>query len=205
VRLCAPRAQIHIVRSRRLSNRDGRPLKLTVRRAMTSWTPTAVPYEIHTGRELEFMLSRGKPLAHFSEVYPPEPVEEIIPRRAFAPYVANGTLVTCVFVWLLNGPPPQRAPHVRGALHVFYALPHETWRIDDFIALMDAADSQGWSEDFERREGLLLGYSTEENDAHIKHQLRSPHASDFPWLKRLIAERERTGGTSNNAWSGRDT
>jgi hypothetical protein len=201
----SPRAREEIVRPQNHSGASVRPLKFTVRRAMTSWTPSAVPYEIHTGRELEFMLSRGKPLAHFSEVYPPEPVEEIIPRRAFAPYVSNGTFETCVFVRLLNCLPPQRAPHVRGTLHVFYALPHETWRIEDFIALMNAADSQGWSENFERREGLLLGYSTEENDAHIEHQLRSPHASDFPWLKRLIAERERPGGTSNNAWSGRDT
>jgi hypothetical protein len=190
--------------SRLLTSRIRRALKLTVRRAITSWTPTAVPYEIHTGRELEFMLTRGKPLAHFSEAYPPDPVEEIIPRRAFAPYVANGTFETCVFVRLLNGPPPQRAPHVRGALHVFYAPPHETWRIDAFIALMDAADNQGWSEEFERREGSLLGYSKEENDAHIEHQLRSPHASHFPWLRRLIAEREGTGVTSNNAWRSRD-
>ena len=157
---------------------------------MTGRTPTAVPYEIHTGRELEFMLSRGKPLAHFSEIYPPEPDEEIIPRNTFAPYVANGAIEMCAFVQLLREPRPDGAPEIRGSLHVFYALPQETWRIDAFIALINAAEHDGWSEDFERREGTLLGYSSAENDTHLEHLLRSPHASHFPWLRRLLAQRQ---------------
>jgi hypothetical protein len=171
--------------------------RITVRRAMTGWTPTSVPYEIHTDRELEFMLNRGKPLAHFSEIYPPEPAEEIIPRRTFAPYVSNGTIEMCAFVQLLREPPPDGTPEMRGSLHVLYALPRETWRIDAYIALIEAAERDGWSEDFERREGSLLGYSAAENDAHIEHLLRSPHASHFPWLRRLLAQRQAVGDTAN--------
>ena len=43
-----------------------------------------LPYEIHTNRELEFMLYREKPLAHFSDAYPPDPAEDVVPREAFA-------------------------------------------------------------------------------------------------------------------------
>jgi hypothetical protein len=133
-------------------------------------------YEIHTGRELEFRLTRGKPLAHFSEAYPREPSEGIIPRRAFAPYVADGTFEMRAFVELLSGPPPPRARRVRGTLHVFYARPREVWRIDAFIAMMAAAARAGWSEGFERLEGSLLGYSDWQNDAHLGRMKRSPRA-----------------------------
>ena len=107
-----------------------RPLNFTVRRAMTSWFPLEVPYDIHTNRELDFMLTRGKPLAHFSDAYPPEPDEEVIPRAAFSPYVANGTFEMRAFVEFRSEPPPPQSPDIRGALHVFYARPHEAWRID---------------------------------------------------------------------------
>jgi len=65
-------------------------------------TPTdnivPVPYELHTDRELEFMLERGKPLAHFSDAYPSEPDEEIVPELAFAPHVLDGKFVKREFV-----------------------------------------------------------------------------------------------------------
>jgi hypothetical protein len=150
-----------------------------------------VPYELHSGRELEFMLTRGKPLAHFSDAYPPEPDEEIIPQRAFAPYVRNSIFEMRAFVQLLDEAPPNNAPHVKGVLHVFYAARQESWRIDAFIELINTAERDGWSEVFERREGTLLGYSSVENDIHIDQLLNSPRAKNFPWLRRLLAERSR--------------
>jgi hypothetical protein len=57
---------------------------------------------LDSNRELEFMLTRGKPLAHFSEYYPPEPHEEIIPKQAFSPHVADGTFVMRVGVELVR-------------------------------------------------------------------------------------------------------
>ena len=42
-------------------------------------------YEIHTNRELEFMLRRRKSLADFVDDHPAEPNENIIPEEAFEP------------------------------------------------------------------------------------------------------------------------
>jgi hypothetical protein len=158
---------------------------------MKCWSPFDVPYEVHTDRELQLMLSRGKPLAHFSEAYPPEPAEEVIPRAAFAPHVADGTFEMREFVELRRGPPIPRALQVRGSLHVFYARPDQAWRIEAYIAMLSAAARAGWSEGFERLQGFLLGYSEAETDAHIEHLLEAPHARDFPWLVSLLADRRR--------------
>lgn len=155
---------------------------------MSAWDSLHAPYPIHTGRELEFMLNRGKPLAHFSDAYPPDPNDEIIPRRAFAPHVSAGTFEMRELVTLLSEPLPA-SPLVRGSIHVFYARPAEEWRIDAYIAMLAAADRAGWSDDFERLEGTLLGYTDAENDAHIERMLRSPQARHFPWLRTLLAKR----------------
>ena len=140
------------------------------------------------------MLTRGKPLAVFADAYPPVPPEEIIPRKAFAPYVANGSFEMRVYVQPLREPPPPEFPGVRGAIHVLYARKSESWRIDAYIAMWAAADKSGWNHGFERLEGTLLGYTEWENDAHIEQALRSPHARNFPWLRRLADERAKSGG-----------
>jgi hypothetical protein len=150
--------------------------------------PDALPYEIHTNRELEFMLHRGKPLAHFSDAYPPEPDEEIIPAQAFAPYVADGTFEKREFVELLRGPPPAAAPQTRGTLHVFYAPARHAWRIDAFIMMMAASAKSGWSEGFERLEGALLGYEEWQTDVHLERLRASPRAKNFYWLRRREAQ-----------------
>src|ERR1700722_16401002 len=98
-----------------------------------------LPYELHTNRELEFMLDRGKPLAHFSDVYPSDPDEEIFPELAFAPYVQARKFVTREFVELLREPPPKDHLEVLGIRHVFYARPSEAWRIDAYIMMIAAA------------------------------------------------------------------
>jgi hypothetical protein len=70
-----------------------------------------LPYELHTDRELEFMLKRGKPLAHFSDAYPSEPDEDIFPELAFAPYVDEGKFVKREFVEPVRGPDPKDHAH----------------------------------------------------------------------------------------------
>ena len=124
-------------------------------------------YDIHTNRELEFMLSRGKPLAHFYDCYPPLPSEEIIPRKSFAPYIRSGLFEVRVFVELLLEPPPRNAPDVRGVIHFLYARRSEAWRIEAYIAMMAAAEKSGWSPGFERLQGMLLGYTELQNDEHL--------------------------------------
>jgi hypothetical protein len=142
-----------------------------------------LPYEVHTNRELEFMLERGKPLAHFSDAYPAEPDEEIFPERTFAPYVENGTFVKRDFVELLRGPAPKDHPHVRGIRHLFYARSSEAWRIDAYIMMRAAAARAGWSEGFERLQGSLLGYEEWQTDVHLERLRTGPHAQKFYWLR----------------------
>jgi len=80
-----------------------------------------VPYELHTGRELEFMLQRGKPFAHFCDEYPAEPREDIVPETVFAPYVAQGIFEKREFVEPLFGPSPTGRPNIKGIRYVLYA------------------------------------------------------------------------------------
>jgi hypothetical protein len=149
-----------------------------------------LPYELHTNRELEFMLERGKPLAAFCDAYPADPDEEIIPEQAFAPYVANGTFEKRELVELLTGPPPPGSPHIRGTRRVLYARPRDAWRIDAYIMMWAAAASGGWSEGFERLEGSLLGYDEWQIDAHLESLRAGPHAKNFYWLRKSNAPKQ---------------
>lgn len=147
-------------------------------------TLESLPYEVHTNRELEFMLERGKPLAHFSDAYPGEPDEEIFPERAFSPHVEIGKFVKREFVEPISEPPSVDFPYVRGIRHVFYARASEAWRIDAYIMMMTAAAKAGWSEGFERLEGGLLGYEEWQTDVHLERLRASPHAENFHWLRK---------------------
>jgi len=146
--------------------------------------PAELPYEVHTNRELEFMLHRGKPLAHFYDVYPSETNDVVIPEDAFAPYVANGTFEKRAFVELRPEPPTASAPHIRGTIHVFYAPPRHSWRIDAYIMMMAAAAKAGWSEGFELLEGSLLGYEEWQTDVHLERLRASAHSKRLYWLRR---------------------
>ena len=59
---------------------------------------TQRPYELHSNRELEFMLGRGKPFAHFSGACPAQACEDLIPEEAFAPYVASAARTSDVHI-----------------------------------------------------------------------------------------------------------
>jgi hypothetical protein len=158
-----------------------------------SVTADPLPYKLHTNRELEFMLEKGKPLAHFSDAYPSEPDEAILPELAFAPHVQAGRFVTREFVEPLQGPPPKNHPYLRGIRHVFYARATEAWRIDAYIMMMAAAAKAGWSEGFERLEGSLLGYEEWQTDAHMERLRASPHAKNFYWLRKPQSGVENVG------------
>jgi hypothetical protein len=129
-----------------------------------------LPYLIHTDRELALMLAGTKPFAHFSDVYPSTPGQEIIPERLFDPYVLEGRFVKREFVDLLTEPPPKSYAHLRGHRRVLYALNDEAWRIEAFIDLLAEWARNGWSEELERKEGSLLGYEDWQTDIHIERQ-----------------------------------
>lgn len=141
-----------------------------------------LPYELHTGRELEMMVRGDKPLAHFCDQHPDEPCEEIIPEEAFSPYVSSGTFEKLEYVELLTKPPRAGHSHVKGIRHVFYAQPSEAWRIEAYIDLQLRLAPGGWSITLERLQGRLLGYAEWQTDIHLERQRKHSDAQRFPWL-----------------------
>jgi len=50
--------------------------------------------------------------------------------------------------------------------YIYYALPDQAWRIPQMMALQaDLFSDQPWTEAHERKQGSLLGYTPEQNDA----------------------------------------
>lgn len=143
----------------------------------------------HTGRELELMLEGKKPLAMFYAEVGELPDEELIPEDAFAPFVDSGQFVRGETIEEGQYHPKLKR-NVR-VKYVFFALKVETWRIDAMKLLKLESGRSGWSETCERMEGSLLGYTNEENDAHIERALRSPLAKDFPWVQYALLTRGR--------------
>jgi len=115
--------------------------------------------EIHTNRDLSRMLAGTKPLAAFlldgglTE-------EQALSEQPFQEYVQEGRIIRFEVDITMNGRPMRR---------LLFALPGQEWRFEAYCALLDLL-SEGWSEDKERREGALLGYTDAENDAHIASQ-----------------------------------
>jgi hypothetical protein len=129
------------------------------------WLPLDdLPYKVHTGRELALMLEGKKPLAYFSGQYPPNPDVEEIPERLFDPYVAARRFAKRECVTSALG-------HTTRI--VMYALPHQEWRIDAMILLLETAAKSGWSEGFERVQGSLLAYEDWQNDIFIERIFRA--------------------------------
>jgi hypothetical protein len=142
-------------------------------------------YELHTGRELEFMLIGVKFLAVFYDAYPEEPCEEIIQKNAFKPYVNAGIFEKREFVELLDQPPPITHSHLKGHRYVIYSTLKENWRIDAYIEMKAQSRVLGWSEELERREGFLFGYEDWQTNAWIAHLRCPPLAKKLPWLQQL--------------------
>ncbi len=131
---------------------------------LRSWRAMdALPYKVHTNRELALMLSGKKPLAVFSEAYPSYPDLELIPEAAFEPHTRASFLVKREYILSEND---------RQTRMVLYATPAEAWRIEAYILLKQTALKTGWSEGFEYIEGSLLGYEDWQNDIYIERIFR---------------------------------
>lgn len=117
----------------------------------------ALPYTLHTGRELTLMRSGMKPLAAFTDDMPDVVGNGIVPESIFEPYVATGQIVRRQVI---------RTVHGRPCRDVLYALSAESWRIDAYLLVLDLAGREGWSPILERMQGRLLGYTDEQNDAY---------------------------------------
>jgi len=148
---------------------DARSIPVRLRRAAAV---DELPYPAHTGRELDLMLRGTKPLACFTGRYPVNPDVEEIPERLFDPYVAAGKFAKRECVVPLDCPVTDHHGPVRGTRMVLYALPHQRWRIEAMLYLLDAGAKSGWSEGMERLQGMLLGYENWQNDIFIERLFR---------------------------------
>jgi len=130
-------------------------------------------YEVHTNRELEFMLKGIKPLAWFSDlIFDDHDMWD--PDPEFEQQVQSGTFVKHE-VRELWEPYTLNGHHVKGRWTRFYALKDEAWRIPAFMLLKKATAQYPWSDALERLEGSLLGYTDEQNDEWLANR-RSKHA-----------------------------
>ena len=132
------------------------------------WSPlNDVPYLVHTNFELPLMLDGRKPLAVFGDAYPNEWFDEYL--APFEPHVQSGRILRRI----VDMPVPElkaRHPDLDGVRDVYFALPGHEWRIDAYIEMHEAAKQSGWNDDFERRQGALLGYEEWQNDWWSKHR-----------------------------------
>jgi hypothetical protein len=83
--------------------------------------------------------------------------DQALSGQAFQAHVDAGRILRFDVEIEVDGLPMRR---------ILFALPGEEWRVTPYCALMDSLAS-GWSEEKERQEGTLLGYTDAENDAHI--------------------------------------
>jgi hypothetical protein len=133
------------------------PVSLRVRHKLD-----ALPYKIHTNRELLLMLSGSKPLSFFCSSVS-NPSDEDIPEELFDAYVKLGAIKKAERVDALN----PMSPLVRNR-NVLYALPAEEWRFAEFFTVLEKGRLKGWTEELTRRQGTLLGYEDWQNDAFIE-------------------------------------
>lgn len=119
----------------------------------------------HTGRELLMMLRGGKPLAVFGSLDVEEMGDSVLMGQHFSRFVEKGVIKSFRRSIRLKRTGPDGRPHTANYL-LFTALGEE-WRVDAYILLMKFMDEIGWCEHLEQLEGMLLGYTANENAAHL--------------------------------------
>jgi len=123
----------------------------------------------HTGRELELMLKRAKPLAMFYD-NPNEATDPpLVPEAEFDPYVSSGAFekATRIFTLAMD-PRTGKAYRVR---YVLYALTEEKWRIPAlFLAIETSLKITMPNEAIDRIKSSLLGYTDQEIEAYFNFQ-----------------------------------
>jgi hypothetical protein len=118
------------------------------------------------------MLAGKKPLAMFCDEISVLPHEDIIPEGKFSPYLSNGLFVRGEETYTGEFHPGlNRRAQIK---YVFFALAGEAWRIPAISLLLRVRYRMGsWhSEETERMESFLLGYTDEELDAWCDHRFR---------------------------------
>ncbi|KQM49046.1 hypothetical protein ASE69_09520 [Sphingomonas sp. Leaf208] len=116
----------------------------------------ALPYLVHTNRELGLMLRGIKPMTMFSDIVGREPECVLRYLRLFDRHVDAGRFERRI----IDEPVPLRPDWQ--SRRIFYTLPGEAWRIDAMSELI--THYGGWTNDHERSFGMLLGYEDWQND-----------------------------------------
>jgi hypothetical protein len=114
-----------------------------------------LPYRTHGGREFDLMMKEKKPLAAFSYVEKGSTLDRFL-KRYFAPEVTQGRFVEGRIL-------DTDASDSDAPLKILYALSSESWRIEAYRMMFEAAKISRWNDALEFIEGSLLGYSPEES------------------------------------------
>jgi hypothetical protein len=109
---------------------------------------TAKDGNSHANRELELMLTGGKPLAVFCK-FVGEDFDET-GGQDFESAVNNGFIFKKKFY-------VSRKGYQKRLLYTAYALPGQEWRIEIYKVLMKKMESN-WNSELEYLQGFLLGY-----------------------------------------------
>lgn len=123
-------------------------------------TLRALPYLVHTNRELGLMLRGVKPMAMFFGILGREPECVLRYLRLFDHHVDAGRFERQT----LDEPVPL-SPDWQSR-RIFYTLPGEAWRV---AAMLELIVHYGrWTNEHERSFGTLLGYEDLQNDIWLE-------------------------------------
>lgn len=127
---------------------------------MLNETLRALPYLVHTNRELGLMLKGVKPMAMFSDYVGKEAECLLRYLRMFDRHVDAGRFERQV----VEEPIPHRPDW--SSRRTFYTLPGEAWRVGAMLELI--VHYGNWTNEHERRFGTLLGYEDWQNDIWLE-------------------------------------
>lgn len=127
---------------------------------MLSDSLRALPYLVHTNRELGLMLTGAKPMAMFSYIGGKEPECVVRYLRLFDRQVDAGRFERRI----VDEAVPLRPDWL--SRRIFYTLPGEAWRVDAMLELI--VHYGAWTNEHERRFGTLLGYEDWQNDIWLE-------------------------------------
>jgi len=120
----------------------------------------------HQGKELELMLAGKKHLAAFTDAVPESGIisEEIIPEKAFAPYVASGKFLRFCYEYYLS-------PKNIKIRNVFFTTLGNEWRASAYFWLHQEAlaKRRPFDDAHEYFIGRLLDYDEADIQDFIKN------------------------------------
>jgi hypothetical protein len=126
----------------------------------------------HTGRELQLMLDKKKPLSMFYDDADVTKDETVIPEEEFDSLVELGILTKGDRIF--EGAYDPRIQRPRRTRYVLYALKGEEWRIEAmFLVLHTRSLMSGYDEGLDRITGLLLGYTDDEVNRYVASRTTS--------------------------------